>query len=206
MTIFVKVKIFNLISLFAVVILTTGCPAASYESDMKKIQNNNMNFPDLEKQYYNGIAYQLSDLFDDDYDEDYVITDNAETKIVYGIDVNFSVEVFQKQDAELIQYAFDGDIDLFNAVHDNYVLKREASLYQPAISIKKPTPKSVGYPGYIQVISGSQYSYDNEEGSSYFTATLDIDGEYYVFQLIGKKANMGYLYDDFINILSSVEK
>lgn len=206
MTIFVKVKIFNIILLFSVAVLTTGCPGTSYESDMKKIQNNNMDFPDLEKEYYNGITFQLSSLFDSDYDDDYVLTDNAETKIVYGIDVNFSVEVFQKQDAELIQYAFDGDIDLFNAVHDNYILKRQASLYEPSISIKKPTPKSVGYPGFIQVVSGSQYSYDEEEGSSYFTATLDIDDEYYVFQLIGKRANMGYLYDDFIDILSSVEK
>lgn len=201
-----KVKFFNLILLFAIITLSTGCPGASYESDMKKIQNNNMNFPELEKEYYNGITYQISRLFDSDYDDDYVLTDNAETKIIYGIDVNFSVEVFQKEDAELIQYAFDGDIDLINAVHDNYILKRTASLYQPSISIKKPTPKSIKYPGYIQVVSGSQYSYDNEEGSSYFTATLDITGEYYVFQLIGKKANMGYLYDDFIKILSSVEK
>lgn len=165
-----------------------------------------MNFPDLEKQYYNGIKYTLSDMFDSDYDDDYVLTDNASTMIVYGLDVNFSVEVFDREEAEIIQYAFDGDIDLFNAVHDNYILKREASLYEPSISIKKPTPKSVGYPGFIQVVNGSPYSYDEDEGSSYFTATLDIDGDYYVFQLIGKKSNMGYLYDDFINILSSVEK
>lgn len=206
MTIFVKVKFVNLISLFAIVIIATGCPGSSYESEVKKIQNNNMNFPDLEKQYYNGIKYMLSDMFDSDYDDDYVLTDNASTKIVYGLDVNFSVEVFDREEAEIIQYAFDGDIDLFNAVHDNYILKREASLYEPSISIKKPTPKSVGYPGFIQVVNGGAYSYDEDEGSSYFTATLDIDGDYYVFQLIGKKSNMGYLYDDFINILSSVEK
>jgi hypothetical protein len=206
MTIFVKVKILKLISLIVIVFVVTGCPATNYESDSKKIQNNNMNFPNLEKQYYNGIKYKLSDMFENDYDDDYVLTDNASTKIVYGLDVNFSIEAFNQEEAEVIQYAFDDEIDLFNAVHDNYVLKRKASLYEPSISIKKPTPKNVGYPGYIQVINGSPYSYDEDEGSSYFTATLNIDGIYYVFQLIGKKSNMGYLYDDFIDILSSVEK
>jgi len=49
-------------------------------------------------------------------------------------------------------------------------------------------------------------SYSTNTPSSYFIATVDIGGEYYVFQLIGKKDNMGYLYDDFIELLSSIEK
>ena len=71
-------------------------------------------------------------------------------------------------------------------------------------SIKKETPKSVGFPGYIQVVHGGIY--DDGMESSYFTATIDVNGTFFVFQLIGKKDNMGYLYDDFLDILSSVEK
>ena len=120
------------------------------------------------------------------------------------MDLNFSVETFGKYDVETIQYAFNQDISPLDAVHDNYIIRRQNSLSDPSTSIKKSTPKSVKYPGYIQVVSGSPYS--NENPSSYFIATLEIEGEYFVFQMIGTHKNMGYLYDDFIDLLSSVEK
>ena len=162
-----------------------------------------MDFPDLEREYYDGITYMLAEMFDYDYDDDYVLTDDADTKAVHELDLNFSVEVFSNADAELIQYTFDEGIDKLDAVHDNYIIKRQESLYENATSVKKEVPKSVGFPGYVQVIHGSTYSYD--DGSSYFTATLEVGERYFVFQLIGKRKNMGYLYDDFIDILSSVE-
>jgi len=163
-----------------------------------------MDFPDLRQEYFEGIHYTLSELFSTDYNDEYVISDNAITKVIYDIDVNFSVEVFDLDQAEAIQYGFDEEIDLIDAVHDNYTLTRIKTLDNPTVTIKKETPKSVGFPGYIQVISGSSYSYDSP--ASYFMATLDIDGEFYVFQLIGNEESMGYLYDDFIDILTSVEK
>lgn len=161
-----------------------------------------MDFPDLRRTYYKGIKFELSDLFDRDYSNDYVLTDEALTKVIYSLDLNFSVEKFSEEDAELIQYAFDDEISAFDAVHDNYILKRRASLDRPSTSVKKEVPKEVGYPGYIQVVHGNQYGYG--EDSSYLTATIQVGGEYYVFQLIGRRDNMGYLYDDFIDILASV--
>ncbi len=161
-----------------------------------------MDLPDLSRSYYKGITYMLSDLFDTDYNDDYVINDDADTRIIYDINVNFSIEAFSKEEAETISYAFDDEIDLLNAVHDNYIIRRKESVYEFASSVKKELPSSVSYPGYIQVIHGSEY--DESLGTTYFTATLEANGQYYVFQMIGKRENMGYLYDDFIDILSSV--
>lgn len=204
MTIFVQVKIYTIIALIGIFVLTTACPGTKYVSEIKKLQDNNMDFPDLRKEYYNGISFLLSGMFNTAYNNQHVITDNAKTMVIYNLDLNFTVETFDEYAAEVIQYAFDDEIDAINAVHDNYILKRQASLFDFSTSVKKEVPKSVGFPGFIQVVHGNTYSYDDE--ASYFTATLAIDGTYFVFQLIGKKENMGYLYDDFIDLLSSVEK
>lgn len=161
-----------------------------------------MDLPDPERNYFEGITYQLSNLFENDYDEDYVLSNTAETKIIYDVDLNFSVEVFNEDEAEVFQYGFEEDIDLLNAVHDYYVIRRQSSLFESTVSIKKPLPSSVDYEGFIQVIDGGIYEYD---GSSYMTATMKVNDKYFVFQLIGIKENMGYLYDDFIDILSSVQ-
>ena len=198
-------KFKTIIFLIVVAVVTTACPGSTYNNNqLKAIQQNGMDFPELRKTYYNGIHFMLCDFFVNDYSDNYTLQANAETKIIYSMDLNFSVELFLSQDVKTIQYAFDQEISPLDAVHDNYIIQRQKSLAEPTASIKKPTPKSVKYPGYIQVVSGSPYS--NENPSAYFLATLEIEGEYYVFQMIGTHKNMGYLYDDFINLLSSVEK
>ena len=162
-----------------------------------------MDFPDLRTRYYSLINFQLSTLFDPDYAIDYALQDNAMGYVIYDMDVYFCVEEFDQDAAETIQFSFDNEnISAHDAVHDHYLWRRNESLYDPQMGIKKELPASVRFPGYIQVITGVQSEY--EESSSYFTATLAINNKYYVFQLIGKEENMGYLYDDFIDILSSV--
>mgnify|MGYP000586677918 CR=1 FL=1 len=161
-----------------------------------------MDFPDPKKESYKNIEYMLSDMFVYGYDDHFTLSDDADTKVIYELGINFSVEVFEPEEAEVIQFSFDKKIDLHRAVHENYILRRQASLYEHTTAIIKETPKSVSFPGYIQTVHGNQFEYN--EASSYFTATLEIDSSYYVFQLIGKKENMGYLYDDFIDILASV--
>lgn len=192
------------IGIILLLTLTACPPKRNNKDELKQIQDNHMDFPKLRKMYYNSIHYKLSELFSQDYNKSYVIQDVAETRAIYSMDLKFSIEVFTEDEAELMEYVFEDEINSFDAVHDNYVLKRASTLIDPMVSIKKETPSSVGFPGYIQVIEGSYYDY--QDPLSYFTATLNIDGEYYVFQLIGKQENMGYLYDDFIDILSSVEK
>jgi len=198
------VKIHVIIAFIGTLILTTGCPGSTYNNHLKDLQKNNMDFPNLRKEYYNGIHFMLDEMFVNDYEDNYTLSDNALTKVVYELDINFSVEMFNQSDAETIRYAFDADIESLDAVHDNYIIQRQKSLYEHSTSIKKELPKSVAYNGSIQVVHGGSYS--TNIPSSYFIATLDIEGEFYVFQLIGKKDNMGYLYDDFIELLSSIEK
>ncbi|MFT5858494.1 MAG: hypothetical protein ACI865_000582 [Flavobacteriaceae bacterium] len=204
--IFVGVKFGIIISLTGLFFLLTACPGPSSGgySALDEIKNNGMDFPNLRSTYYKGIRFELSQLFERDYSDDYVLTDDASTHVIYSMDLNFSLELFDTYDAETIQYAFDGEIDMLNAIHDNYLLKRQASLELSQMAIKKPLPKRVGYPGFIQVIHGTSSTYGDE--SSYFTATMEVGTEYFVFQLIGKRENMGYLYDDFIDLLCSVHK
>lgn len=162
-----------------------------------------MDFPDLRTRYYSLINFQLSRLFDTDYAIDYALQDNASGFVIYEMDVYFCVEEFDEEAAETIKFSFDNDsIAAIDAVHDHYLWRRMESLQDAELGIKKELPASVLFPGYIQVITGVQSEY--EESSSYFTATLAINNKYYVFQLIGKEENTGYLYDDFIDILSSV--
>ena len=195
-------KIAILISLIGALFLLTACPVSRSESALNSIQDNGMDFPDLRSQRFSVVRFQLSNLFDRDYDVDYTIQDNASGFLIYEMDIHFSVEHFESEEIEVLQFAFDDEIFPIDAVHDNYILKREESLEAPEIGIKKELPNSVKFPGYIQIVEGARNDYT--EISSYFTATLEIGNEYYVFQLIGKEANMGYLYDDFIDILSSV--
>ena len=196
-------KITTLILLFGSLFLLTACPGGGYQSSLDRIQENGMDFPDLRSKRYGSVKFQLSDVFSRDYGMDYTLQDNALGFVIYDMDVHFSIERFESDDVEMIQFAFDDDISAIDAVHDNYILKRQASLYNGEKKIKKELPNSVKFPGYIQLIEGATSSYLDD--LSYFTATLDIEGEIHVFQLIGKGENMGYLYDDFIDLLSSVK-
>lgn len=195
-------KFSTLILLIGAFFLLTACPGSRVESPLKKIQENGMDFPELRSQRYSVVRFQLSQLFDRDYGVDYALQDNAAGFVIYNMDLHFSVERFESDEIELIQFAFEDDISPIDAVHDNYILKREESLRDAETGIKKELPKSVKFPGYIQVVEGARSDYGNL--SSYFTATIEVGNDYYVFQLIGVEEHMGYLYDDFIDILSSV--
>ena len=191
-----------LTSLIGAFFLLTACPGSRSKSALKQVQDNGMDFPDLRSQRFSVVKFQLSNLFDRDYGVDYTLQDDAAGFVIYEMDLHFSVERFASDEIELIQFAFEDDISPMDAVHDNYILKREASLEDAETGIKKELPKSVKFPGYIQVVEGARSDYG--ETSSYFTATIEVGNDYYVFQLIGVEEHMGYLYDDFMDILSSV--
>lgn len=196
------IKIINGLFLVAMMWLFTACPGNTYKSDLQQVQENNMNFPDLKKKYYDGISFKLSRLFNKSYATEYTLQDNSDVYEVYDMNVVFSIEKFSSYDAELIAFSFDDKIDLLDAVHDNYLIKRVESLDVAEHSIKKSLPETVKYPGVYQIIHGSTSYYDDQ--STYMMATLEINDNYYVVHLIGKKDNMGYLYDDFKDILNSL--
>lgn len=203
-SIFVSMKSIHLTILFILVNVLTACPGSSSVNAKKKLFKNHMDLPDPIKTYHNGIHFMLSDLFETNYDSDFVLKDDATLKVNYDLDLNFSVETFSKLEAESFRFAFSDETDLLNAVHDNYALRRQKSLHQHFSSIKKAVPKEVGFDGVIQTIEGEEFYQDGK--LLYLMATIEIDNKYHVFQLIGKKENMGYLYDDFLDILNSIEK
>lgn len=175
-----------------------------YQSDVQRVQKNHMDLPDPIRCYFNGIQYELSSMFHPHYDDSYVLGDLYEIRVNYGLHMYFSIESFSESEAEEIQFMFENgdEMTLLDAVHDHYAIKRNESLEEATVSIKKNVPKSVKYPGVMQVISGSTYS--EAVPNSYFFATLEINDQIVVVQLIGKKENMGYMHDDFIDILSSI--
>jgi hypothetical protein len=197
----VKIKI--IITLCAGIFLLTACPEPSSKSPLELIQENNMDLPDPVRLYHKGLHFKLSKLFEITNYDNMVIQDDAAVRVIEQLSLYFTVESFTQTEADGYAYSFDTEVDDLDAVHDVYSDKRLNSLKQSTISIKKVTPESVKYPGYIQVISGARY--ENDEPTTYFLATLQVNSKYYVFQLIGKAENMGYLHDDFIEILSSVE-
>lgn len=185
-------------------LILTACPGINYESSKDKLFKNKMDLPNPMNRYYSGIHFKLSELFQLSYNTDYVVKDNAETWIDYELNLHFSTEYFTKSDAKSYKFTFSEKVNDLNAVHDYYVLKRQNSLSKHFTSIKKPVAKSVGFNGLIQSIEGkNEYSDDR---LMYLMATIEVDNKFYVFQLIGKKENMGYLNDDFLDILNSIEK
>jgi hypothetical protein len=203
------VKYTVIFSLLLASIVLTGCPSSSeeaeaaYLSDLERLQKNDMDFPDVQRFYFAGMRYRLSSMFYASYYDEFVLADEYEVKVNDELNLYFSIEIFRESEAESIRYQFDNEeMSLLAAVHDNYAIKRNASLEEATISIKKPVPKSVGFPGVMQTISG--VNYEGIPPNTYFFASLKIVDDIVVVQLIGKEENMGYLYDDFIDILSSI--
>lgn len=196
-------KFLHLTILLSSLFLFTACPGNRQESALKQLQDNGMDFPNLRSQRFSVVKFQLSELFDRDFGLYHTLQDEAIGFVIHDMNVHFTVERFASDEVDMIQFAFDDDIAPMDAVHDNYILKREASLIEPSFTgVKKELPNTVNFPGFVQVVEGS--SSDYSDVLSYFTATLEIGTDYYVFQLIGKEENMGYLYDDFLDLLSSV--
>lgn len=152
---------------------------------------------------HKGLNFKLSKLFERSSYNNMVIQDDAAVRVISQLSLYFTVESFSQSEADAYAYSFDTEIDPLDAVHDVYSEKRLETLDEYTVSIKKAVPKSVKFPGYIQVLSGSRHK--NDQPTTYFMSTIQVGNKYYVFQLIGKEDNMGYLHDDFIKILSSIE-
>lgn len=196
----------TIVSLIAVSFLLTACPGKDADqSQLSAIQNNNMDLPDLRTAYYKGVQFKLSSLFENYYYDYFAYHDDADVRVINELSIYFAVEEFTTEEAIAAQYKFENDVDLLNAVHDMYAARRIKTLLDDAsVSIKKELPQSVKFPGYVQVISGTHI--ESVDDNSYFLATLEIHGRYFVFQMIGKKDSMAYIYDDFLDLLSSVNR
>lgn len=197
-------KAVHLSFLIVLTLLLTACPDIRRESAQQKLFKNHMDLPELKRIQYYGVSFQLSKLFEDNYDVEYVIKNDALSKSIYDLGLNFSTEVFNETDAEMFKYSLETETDNLNAVHDYYAAKRQNSMYEHFSSVKKKGPRENGYPSIIQTIEGP--GYESGDTITYMMATVDINKRYFVFQMIGKKGHIGYLYDDFIAIIKSIRK
>jgi hypothetical protein len=164
-----------------------------------------MDFPNLEKRNHKGINFQLSALFKDAYDDYFLLKpDGAYNKEIMDMNVRFCIETFTDLDVAAMEFIEGRGKKPLDLAHENYINRRLKSLEERLLSTRKPLPKKIGFNGYIQVIEGG--SSLDDKLSTYMIATVEIDKQFHVFQLIGPKDHMGYFYDDFNTILQSIEK
>lgn len=189
-----------IVTIFTILV---SCSSEKGKSALKTLSQNHMDFPEFKKVNYCGIEFIVPTLFDKSYDQSYIVKNKAFLKKVTDLYLNFSVECFSKKEAIHFQSEFSGEIDLLNSVHDYYMEKRKKSISNNWASIKKLLPKSKYHEGVFQSIEGDTRS--NGYFSTYLMATIKSHNKYYVFQLIGQRENMGYLYDDFMKIVASIK-
>ena len=201
-TIFVRMRLFSIYSMLVIILIALSCSPEG-KSDVKKLQENDMNLHELTRFTFNEISYMHPGFMDLNEYSNHAISENSKSYISYNLDLEFCVEFFSESNVDIIKYTLEEEKNSLNAVHDNHVKIRENSLNEHSTSIKKTLPLKTGRNGFVQVIHGN--TYNDGEDTSYFIATVEIDEQYYVFQLIGIRANMGYLHDDFINLISSIE-
>lgn len=175
----------------------------SQEDALKAFRENNYNFTNYKKVSYKGIKFKVPEVFDIDFGGGYTYKRNAFLRRDYLQGIIFTVEKFTDSDlnSELMEdYLVEKDV--LNAFHDAYSDRRYESLLTASISYKKTTKKNIPYKGVTQVISGRTSDYSNEH--YYAMATIEIKGDYYVFQMISEPAMMSYVFDDFERILATV--
>lgn len=193
--------------LLYVLLSAVSCgPRNSGGDVLKKVQDNNMDFPDWESHTFEGVAFSLPEDFGYYYNDNYVMDYlNSQVYSIPEMKLYFGVERFTDDQADEIAYQFEERVDPLDAVHEHYVYKREMSLdgeYQIETSVKKELGKQSLYPGWFQVVHGKAGMYAKR--MTYFTATIEVDNEYYVFQWIGKEGNMEYFLDDFNKMIASI--
>lgn len=198
--------IHRLLLLLIPTFLVVGC--FDYDKENKEIREafktNHYNFKLDKTLKYEGISFKLPDHFKKNYSHNYTIKNSSLTRICNALNIYFSVERFNQSDLNRdFVYDFVVEDDLLNTFQDAYVWRRYESLDNSGVSIKKELPKACKHKGVIQTISGDgTYS-----GRTYYiTSTIKVGNDYYVFQWITSKPVMNYTYDDFEQILKSVQK
>lgn len=201
---FVEMKMWSLLLFVPMLFLMTACPTSNKQS-LPSVFANKMDFPNLEKRSHAGIDFQLSALFKDAFENYFLLKpDGAYNKEIMDMNVRFCIETFTSIDAASMEFIQGEGKTPLESVHENYINRRLKSLEERLLSTRKPLSKKIGFNGFIQVIEGG--SSIDDKLSTYMIATLEIDNQYHVIQLIGPKDHMGYFYDDFNTILESIEK
>lgn len=179
----------------------------SKEGKIKKLYNNQMDFVDWNPITYENVTFYLPDEFETTFADHFVIEpSHSQVFSIYDLGIYMSVERFAKHQTNEITELFDNEIHPLDAVHEHYIYKREQSLgrdYQVETSLKKKLNNRLKHSGWKQVVHGKRYR--NAERMSYFTVTVEIQEEYYVFQWAGEEDKMSYFWDDFNHFITLID-
>jgi hypothetical protein len=182
----------------------SSCKSKNYKTSKNELMSKQMDFISFEERFYKGIKFQLPSNFRTKERPKFTLKSNSFAEYMPELNLYFSIERFTQKEGIKIQNEFTENTSMLDAINDQYIYKRQASLYNSYTSVKKEISSNLKYNGCMQVIQGE--TYDGYDKNCYFTATIQVLDEYYIIQLIGPKNNMGYLYDDFNEIISSVKK
>lgn len=185
-------------------IVISSCKSKNYKTSKNELMSNQMDFISLQERFYKGIKFQLPSNFKTKEHPKFTLKSNSFAEHIPELHLYFSIEIFTKKEGMKIQNEFIENTSMLDAINDQYIYKRQASLYNSYTSVKKEISSNKKYNGCMQIIQGE--TYDGYDKNCYFTATIQIIDDYYIIQLIGPKNNMGYLYDDFNEIISSIKK
>lgn len=189
---------------FAVLwILLCGCPAPTMENvDLKKFQKQKFDFKRKARTSFNAISFAYPDFFQTG-EKDHLYKKEGISLVSYDLGVYLSVESFSQSEADQFVSEYDGEeISRVRAVHNFYLDERRKSFLYFENSINTELPAGCRFDGSMEVLYGRSDYYDDD--LKYFIATLEKNGEYYVFQLVSTQEMSAYLWDDFEDILKSV--
>lgn len=183
-----------------------GCNPDKMNQEVRKdFKENHFNFQLSEELRYASISFKLPEKFNKSYNKYYTIKGNSLVRESYAMGIKFSVEHYTASDFKKYFIKASGfHVNELNTLHDAYTERRMSSLDNAGSTFKKTISKKKTFKGIIQVLSGED-DYDNDL-IYYATATIKMNGDYYVFQWISTPEIMAYTLDDFERILYSVKK
>jgi hypothetical protein len=193
----------GIIILLATLFSLYACDDLNQNDPKRQLFNNKMDLPETGSQTFGNITFKLSNLFEPYELKSFAYNQEALMLSIPALNLYFSVEQFKNESLNKFIDPQLGNFSTLDNLHNTYVIYRQKSFDTFVSSIAKDLKISSPNKAIVQVIQdGNEYS---EELQLYLIATVSFNNEYYVFQFIGKKANMGYLYDDFLAIIKSIK-
>ena len=190
--------------------LLFGCPRNDAKKASREIYQNRMdfNFKDNWNIRFGNLNFILPKKFKNDQYTS-ICTNGSKCK-TYSIDelnLYLSISEIKKSEATNILY-ITNENNILNAIQADAALKRKKSLYNDKgklseISVLKKNPAII----YQTVIESfeKEYSWETDNSSLYYVATIQKKDRFYVIQFTGKGEHMRYFLDDFKRILSSIK-
>lgn len=151
---------------------------------------------------FNTISFLYPDFFQEG-GKDHLYQKDGISLAAYDLGVYLSVESFSNSEANEIiaDDSLNSSPEL--AVLNFYLDERRKSFLYCENSLISVLPDGCRFEGAMEVLYGRRDDY--EEDLKYFIATVKKQDVYYVFQLVSTHEMSSYLWDDFEDILKSIQ-